>query len=203
MTGSSGSFIVVEGIDGCGKSTQAELLANGLGALLTREPGGSPLGIEIRRLLLATKHGEVSDRAEALLMAADRAQHVVDVIRPTLLEGRSVVGDRYIGSSVAYQGYGRRLDVDKVRDISEWATDGLVADLVLLVDVPVATAVRRRSAAPDRIEAAGEAMQHRVREGFLAEAAANAHQWVVIDGDHPVADVAQSVNESVRERLGL
>ncbi len=193
---------MVEGIDGCGKSTQAELLAIRLGALLTREPGGSPLGIEIRRLLLATEPDEVSDRTEALLMAADRAQHVADVIRPTLLEGRSVVGDRYIGSSVAYQGHGRGLDVDEVRDISEWATDGLAADLVLLIDVSVATAGRRRSDAPDRIEAAGEAMQHRVREGFLSEAAANTDQWVVIDGDRAVSEVAQSVNETVRARLG-
>jgi dTMP kinase len=199
----AGLFLVVEGIDGSGKSTQADLLATALGAVLTREPGGTPLGRELRSLLLHGESGSISDRTEALLMAADRAEHVHRVIAPTLASGRDIVSDRHTGSSVAYQGYGRGLDVATVRDVSAWATDGLVPDAVVLVDVPVEVAMERRVAeAPDRIESAGAEMQERVRQGFLAEAAAHPGQWIVVDGRGAVEEVAEAVRQRLSDSLG-
>ncbi len=199
----SGLFIVVEGIDGSGKSTQAELLADALGARLTREPGGTELGVELRRLLLGVETSDISDRTEALLMAADRAEHVHQVIAPELASGRDVVSDRHTGSSVAYQGYGRGLDPAMIRSISEWATDAVLPDAVVLIDVPVEVAAQRRSGAePDRIESAGGAMQERVRQGFLAEAAAHPQRWIMVDGRASVEEVAEALRGRLVGLLG-
>lgn len=198
-----GRFVVFEGGDACGKSTQARLLADRLDAVLTHEPGGTTAGAAIRAVVLEQGRGDLGERAEALLMAADRAQHVEELIRPALFSGRHVVSDRYTASSLAYQGYGRGLPLDDVARLSEWATHGLEPDLVLLLDLSVEEARRRRSAARDRLEAEGEAFHLRVHDGFLALAADDPDRWVVIDADQPVDDVFADVLDAVAERLGL
>jgi dTMP kinase len=201
----NGRLIALEGIDGCGKSTQARLLADALGALLTHEPGGTRLGTAVRRLLLDVElplAGPVA-RAEALLVAADRAQHVTEVVRPALLEGRWVVTDRFSGSTLAYQGYGRGLEIAPLRQVVEWAADGVTPDLSVLVDVPVDVAAARLSAvAPDRLERLDDGFFGRVREGYLTMAGDDASHWAIIDGSPPADDVAAVVLEVVRHRLG-
>ena len=139
----TGRFIALEGGEGSGKSTQAKLLADAIGAIATFEPGDTALGVGIRAVLLDPATASLDDRAEALLMAADRAQHVAEVIRPALADGRHVVCDRYFGSSVAYQGYGRGLSTDWIATLSAWATEGLMPDLTVLLDVPTGVAAAR------------------------------------------------------------
>ncbi|MBK9180251.1 MAG: dTMP kinase [Acidimicrobiales bacterium] len=197
-----GRFIAFEGGEGSGKSTQAALLAERLGAVLTREPGGTPLGRRLRALLLDPATGSVDARAEALLMAADRAQHVAEVVRPALVGGRHVVSDRYAGSSIAYQGHGRGLEPEEIRRLSHWATGGLWPDLILLLDVPPEVAAARVGADLDRFEAEGAGFHQRVAAGFRAQAAADPARWVVIDGRGGVAEVAARVAAAVGERLG-
>src|SRR4051794_24225570 len=158
-----GRFIAFEGGEACGKSTQARLLADALGAVLTREPGGTPLGERVRALLLDPASGDVDPRAEALLMAAARAQHVRDVIEPALASRRDVVTDRFSGSSIAYQGYGRGLPVDEVRSLSTVASGGLWPDLTILLTV---SAPLGPPGELDRLEAAGDDFHRRVAEGF-------------------------------------
>ncbi len=198
-----GRFIAFEGGEGCGKSTQAAVLADAIGALLTREPGGTPLGQEVRRLLLDPETGHVDSRAEALLMAADRAQHMAAVIRPALAAGRHVVTDRFAASSLAYQGYGRGLVLGEVRSLSRWAIDDTWPDLNVLIDLPVETAAARLGEDLDRFEQAGEGFHRRVTEGFRELAAADPERWVVIDGVPPVDEVAAAVRIAVGERLDL
>ncbi|MFM7069427.1 MAG: dTMP kinase, partial [Actinomycetes bacterium] len=140
--------------------------------------------------------------AEALLMAADRAQHVAEVIVPALDAGRHVVCDRYLGSSVAYQGFGRGLPPDEIRHLSVWATDGLLPDVVVLLTVPSDVADRRLGGASDRIEDAGAAFHQRVADGFTAQAAEDPSRWVVVDGTGSKSDVAAAVWAAVSERLG-
>ncbi|MGH9126253.1 MAG: dTMP kinase, partial [Acidimicrobiales bacterium] len=165
-----GRFVAFEGGEASGKSTQAARLAARLGAVLTREPGGTELGRHIRQLVLGTHAGmQVGIRAEALLLAADRAQHVATVIRPALESGRDVVTDRYAGSSLAYQGFGRGLDLAEIEHVSDWASEGLWPDLVILLDVPADVARGRLVASgvgPDRLETAVDAFHGRVTEGF-------------------------------------
>ena len=197
-----GSFIAFEGGEGCGKSTQARLLGDALDAHVTFEPGATVLGQQIRQILLDPARTDLSDRAEALLMAADRAQHVHEVVRPTLESGRHVVTDRYLGSSLAYQGFGREMDVDAVRALSEFATASLYPDLVVLLDVPIDTARSRLIDAPDRFEGAGDAFHRRVAEGFL-EIAETDDRWVVLDGSASVESVAREVRSVVSRRLGV
>ena len=196
-----GRLVAFEGGEGCGKSTQARLLADDLGAVLTFEPGGTPLGAAIRSLVLDPGRA-VDVRAEALLMAADRAQHVADVIRPALDAGRDVVTDRFIGSSLAYQGFGRGLDVDELALLSRWATGGIDADVVVLLDVPADVARTRLRGKPDRFEAEDAPFHARVLEGFRSLAAAAPERWVVVDGTAPVDDVHTAVAAGVRARLG-
>lgn len=177
-----GHLVALEGIDGCGKSTQARLLAEHLDAVLTFEPGATPLGGSLRGLLLDPAGGPVATRAEALLMAADRAQHVDQVVRPALEAGRWVVSDRYAASTLAYQGFGRGLDVAELEDLVQWATGGLVPDLTVLLDLPVEVAAERRKGDhPDRLEAEGLAFQRRVADGYAALAARGDERWVVLD----------------------
>ena len=173
-----GRFIAFEGGEASGKSTQATRLAARLDAVLTREPGGTPIGEQIRSLLLDPA-GVVEVRTEALLMAAARAQHVHDVIEPALASGRHVVTDRFTASSLAYQGYGRGLPLEDVRALSAFATAGLEPDLYVLLDVPPDVAAARRSREHDRMESAGADFHQRVRDGFLALVD---DRWLVVDG---------------------
>ena len=200
--GTRGRFIVFEGGEGSGKSTQAELLANRIGAVFTRQPGGTELGAQVRSILLAASDNGLADRAEALLMAADRAQHVEELIEPALQAGRDVVCDRYIGSSVAYQGFGRGLDTDMVRAISGWAAGGLWPDVTILLTVPQELSLERTGGARDRIEAAGAEFHRRVSEGFLAQAEDEPEYWVQVDGTCSVQEVQQRVLAAIEEILG-
>jgi dTMP kinase len=187
-------LIVFEGGEGSGKSTQAALLAARLGAVLTREPGGTEMGRRIRSLVLDVGVGNGLDvRAEALLMAADRAQHVSEVIRPALARGVDVVSDRFTGSTLAYQGFARGLPVSELAELSSWATGGLEADLVILLDVPAHVAVSRMKPEADRMESAGDDFHRRVAEGYRTLAAGDPGRWRVVDGSGNVQDVEARV----------
>lgn len=200
MTG-GGAFIAFEGGEACGKSTQAARLAARRGALLTREPGGTELGERVRAIFLDPALGEVDGRAEALLVAAARAQHVSEVIAPALAAGRDVVTDRFTGSSLAYQGHGRRLPIDDVRALSVFATGGLDPDLTILIRVPAEVAAARLGAERDRLESAGDTFHRRVDEGY-AELAAGDPTWLVIDGEGTPDEVEAEVWAAVSGRLG-
>ena len=200
-----GRWIALEGGEGSGKSTQAERLARALGAVLTREPGGTPVGTRIRALLLEPGADAMDERAEALLMAADRAQSASVVLLPTLDAGRTVVSDRSAWSSLAYQGYGRGLDLTDLRRISDWALRGRWPDLAVLIDVPDGVAEDRLVAAgrvPDRLEAAGAGFHARVRQGFIALASAEPERWARVDGSDGPEAVSARILAVVRERLG-
>ena len=209
MTTTRGRLVALEGIDGCGKSTQARLLVDRLAAesatepVLTFEPGATALGRSLRGLLLDRDGDPVGPRAEALLMAADRAQHVADVILPALESGRWVVTDRFSASTLAYQGFGRGLDPASLDQLVDWATDGLRPDLTVLFDLPVAVAAGRRHAeGDDRMEAEGLAFQQRVAEGFLALAALGTEPWVVVDATGSAEVVAAEVWDAVTGLAG-
>ena len=197
-----GRYIAFEGTEATGKSTHARRLAFELDAVLTREHGGTPIGKLIRSILADPTHAELTDTAEALLIAADRAQHIEEVVRPTLAAGRSVVSDRSIYSSLAYQAFGRGLPLDQVRAVNEWAIGGCWPDLVVLIDVPpdqVARRLRRREL--DRFERSGPEFYARVAEGFRELAAAEPDRWVVVDGNRRMELVASAIRTAVRERL--
>ena len=198
-----GRFVAFEGGEACGKSTQAALLADALGALRTHEPGGTSIGVTLRALALSPDTVGLDARAEALVMAADRAQHVAEVVRPALVAGRHVVSDRFAGSSIAYQGYGRGLPPDEIRGLSEFATDGVWPDLIVLLEVPAAVSAERLGADLDRMESAGAEFHARVAAGFRRQADADPRRWVVIDGAASVDEVRVVVNAAVRERLQL
>lgn len=200
----SGLFISMEGGDGSGKSTQSRALQEwleGLGyeVVMTREPGGTELGQHIRELLL---HGDdVAPRAEALLFAADRAHHVATKIRPALARGAVVISDRYLDSSVAYQGASRNLGQDEIRDLSLWAVDGLLPDVTVLVDVPAEVGAERVGKVQDRLESAGLAFHQRVREEFRRLAAAEPQRYVVVDGTAPIAEITAQLTALIEPRL--
>ncbi len=201
------AFITFEGIDGCGKSTQLRMLASVLRlrkveVVTTREPGGTPLGSRIRQVLLDAEE-QVDPLAELLLYAADRAQHIDEVVSPTLATGRHVVSDRSAWSSVVYQGSARGLPGDEVRWLSDWATGGRWPDLVVLLDCEPGVARRRLQRQLDRIEGAGDDFHNRVREGFLVLAAADADHWAVVDAAASPEAVTTAVRQAVRDRLGL
>jgi dTMP kinase len=199
-----GRYIAFEGAEGCGKSTHALRLANALDAVLTRETGGTRIGAAIRDILHDTDNHELSDHAEVLLIAADRAQHLAEVIRPSLQGGRHVVSDRSAYSSLAYQGYGRGVAIDVVRSTSDWALDGTWPELVVLIDVPEEVLAQRMSIRDlDRFEQADDAFHARVRAGFAEMAAADPRIWLVIDGSGSTDDVAAIIRAAVRDRLGI
>ncbi len=203
MTPRRGRLVAFEGVDGSGKSTQARILAGTIDAVLTFEPGATGLGSALRHLLLDPGHPEPDVRAEALLMAADRAQHVAEVIRPALEQGRTVVTDRFSGSTIAYQGYGRGLPVGELRRLVAWATDGVEPDLTVVVDVPLAVARRRlERGQADRLERLDGRFFSRVRDGYLELAGADPLRWTVVDGDADVDVVAAAVREVAEKRLG-
>ena len=207
----TGRFIVLDGIDGCGKSTQIRHLAQWLpvsglmpstaGLICTREPGGTPLGQSIRDLLLHTEADQVpSVTAELLLYAADRAQHVDTVIRPALLRGDWVLSDRFAGSTLAYQGYGRGLDHQLITRLESIATTGLVPDLTACLMVPVEVSLQRRHGEKeDRIEAEGRAFLHRVADGFAV--LAEQRHWCQLDAQKSVSQLSQALEQTLREAL--
>jgi dTMP kinase len=207
VTSATGFFVSFEGGDGVGKTTQARLLGEWLGGVtgrevvLTREPGGTELGREVRRLVL---HGDHMDaRAEALLYAADRAHHVATVVRPALDRGAVVITDRFIDSSVAYQAGGRELAEDEIERLSLWGTRGLLPDVTILLDLDPVAAEARRTGEPDRLERAGDGFHRRTREAFLRRAAADPGRWVVIDGTGDVEDIQAQIRVDVAARLDL
>lgn len=189
-------WIAFEGGEAAGKSTQAQLLASHLSAVLSREPGGTVLGERVRALLLDPSVIGLDERAETLLLAADRAQHVAERVRPALRSGRDVVSDRSAWSSLAYQGYGRGLGVDDVGRLCSWATRGLWPDLAILLDVDVDVARSRRSRPLDRMEGAGAEFHARVLLGFRELATSDPARWVVVDGGGSVREVAERVREA-------
>jgi dTMP kinase len=201
---STGRYIAFEGAEGCGKSTHAARLAQALDAVLTRETGGTDIGLRIREILHDTEVTHLSHRAEALLAAADRAQHIEQVVAPALGAGRHVVSDRTVYSTLAYQGYGRGLDLAEVRRINQWAVDGHWPELVLLLDAPTEVLERRmRGRQLDRFEREDPGFHQRVRDGFRTMAVEEADRWVVIDGSADVESVATAIRRAVSDRLGL
>ncbi len=200
----SGTFITFEGIDKSGKTTQAELLvealrSDGVKVLFTREPGGTPLGVAIRHLVLDRKYDvDPSPEAELLLFAADRAQHVAEVIRPALADGKVVISDRYTDSTLAYQGYGRGMDLARLGSVMRAATGGLEPDLTVVVDVDLDTArARGWGMDPDRIEGSDSAFFQRVRDGFLALCNAHPQRCQLYDGRAELDSLARAIRKAV------
>ena len=199
----SARYVAFEGGDACGKSTQARLLAHDLRAVLTNEPGGTRIGEALRRVLLDPANDDLHPRAEALLYAADRAQHHAEVVAPALVAGRHVVSDRSAYSSLAYQAFGRGFDLADIRSFSHWALQGCWPHLVVLLTVPPEVAVARLGDRLDRLEAAGREFHDRVAQGFHTLAASEPGRFVTIDASGTVDEVAAQVRVAVRERLGL
>lgn len=200
-----GVFVSLEGGDGAGKSTQARLLgdwAHALGreVLLTREPGGTELGQLLRDAVLHGDH--VDARTEALLYATDRAHHVASLVRPALERGALVITDRYLDSSVAYQGHGRDLGADEVERLSLWATGGLLPAVTVLLDVDPDVGRSRLTGSPDRLERAGDEFHRRTRQAFLARAAAHPDRFLVLDATRSPDEIARAVRERVAPLLG-
>ncbi|HEX7835322.1 MAG TPA: dTMP kinase [Pseudolysinimonas sp.] len=204
-----GLFLTFEGGDGSGKSTQSALLTDwlveqGHTVVHSREPGGTDFGIEVRELVLH-RRGHITARAEALLYAADRAHNIATVVRPALERGDVVIQDRYLDSSVAYQGAGRVLDPQEVRDLSLWATEGLLPDLTVLLDLDEGTGRTRLDESRtryDRLEAENDDFHARVRAGYLALAAAEPDRFLVLDATLPVDELAARIRDRVSVLLG-
>ena len=200
---SSGLFVVFEGGEGAGKSTQASLLAEALSdreVVLTREPGGTPAGQRIREILLDPETGELDHRAEALLYAADKSEHLRAVIVPALERGAVVICDRYVDSTLAYQGAGRDLDPDELEWIVRWSTNDLRPHLTVLLDVAPSEGLGRFEER-DRIEAEGADFHGRVRDGFLALAAKDPEHYLVLDGRDDRNTIAAAILKRVQELL--
>ena len=204
----TGVFITFEGGDGSGKTTQIELLKSwleerGHTVVVTREPGGTDLGNELRDIILHRK-GFIAPRAEALLYAADRAHHIHTLVAPALERGDVVVQDRYLDSSVAYQGAGRVLDPTEVRDVSLWATENLMPHLTILLDVPADVAKQRQDSderAYDRLEAEAEDFHQRVRESYQRLADAEPERFVILDGTEGIEEIHHQITQKVATLL--
>ncbi len=200
----AGLFVSFEGGDGAGKSTQVRALADwltgqGRTVLLTFEPGDTELG---RTLRAAVLHGEdVDPRTEALLYATDRAHHVASVVRPALARGEVVITDRYLDSSVAYQGVGRGLGAQTIEQLSLWATGGLLPDLTVLLDLDPTAGLARITREPDRLERGGDEFHATTRQAFLDRAAADPGRFLVLDATRPVADLAAQIAQRVGQLL--
>ena len=194
-------YIAFEGGEGSGKSTQAALLAERLDAVLTREPGGTGLGARLRELLLNTTDIPIGARSEALMMAADRAQHLDEVVLPALAAGRHVVSDRSAYSSMAYQGGGRKLGIETIQGFNDFAIDGRWPDVVVLLTVPTEAARSRLERDLDRIEQAGDGFHERVVDAFTSMAADDPERWIVVDGQGSIDEVADRVWLAVGRRL--
>jgi dTMP kinase len=206
-----GLFITFEGPDGSGKTTQLQLLVRWLHewereVVLTREPGGTAIGEQIRTVLHDPDNKAMDARTEILLYAADRAQHVAQMIRPALANDKIVISDRYVDSTLAYQGYGREMDLARLRTITDFATGGLKPDLTFYLDILPEEGLQRRQLGGEewnRMDAEALAFHRRVRAGYLALVEADQGRWEVIDADRPVEDVQAEIRSVVAKRLGI
>ncbi len=210
-------FITFEGIEGCGKSTQTELLRKhleelGYAVLVTLEPGGSRLGVELRRMLLSLDSSDLTREAELFLYLADRAQHVHQVIRPALKEGRVVISDRFTHSTLAYQGYGREMGIDTLQRMNSVAVDGILPDLTFLLDLPPETGLRRAlsrnmekniTSSEGRFEAEALDFHTRVRQGYLELASREQERIVVLDAEADSETVFEGVRKKVDQAMGV
>jgi dTMP kinase len=202
----SGLFVCFEGGEGAGKSTQSRLLHDwlverGETVLLTFEPGDTSVGKELRRIVLDPATGDLSDRTEALLYAADKAEHVDHVVLPALRRGEVVITDRYVDSTLAYQGAGRTLDVAEVEAVARWATGDLRPHLTVVLDLEPEAGLGRFDGR-DRIEGQSLEFHQRVRQGFLDLAAADPDHYVVLDARAPIAEIAAAIRARVEPMLG-
>ena len=200
-----GLFITFEGADGCGKTTQMELLAeylknNRKDVLLTREPGGKRLGEKVREILL-NYDGPVSDRCESFLFLADRAQNIDIIVNPAVSQGKIVLCDRHIDSTVAYQGYGRGLDIERINKLNDIATNGKKPDLTFVFDIDVETSMKRVGKEKDRMESAGIDFHNRVREGYLELAKQEPQRIKVLDATKSIEEIHNNVIEIINEKL--
>jgi dTMP kinase len=199
---SRGKYIAFEGLEGCGKSTHVKRLAETLGAVATREPGGTRIGAMLRAILADPENTDISPRTELLLMTADRAQLMSEVIEPALTAGQHVVSDRSVYSTLAYQGYGRGLGVDTIRSINEWALNQTLPDIVVWIQIPRDEAERRLAKRNlDRFEREGADFFARIADGFAEMAAADPARWIIIDGMLPKDDVQAAIHTAVSPRL--
>ncbi|MFB9179863.1 dTMP kinase [Dactylosporangium sucinum] len=202
----TGKLVVFEGGEGAGKGTQIRHLERHLdfGVLVTRQPGGTDLGAELRRVLLESAPGTVDDRTEALLYAADRAQHVAEVVEPALLLGRTVICDRWVDSSIAYQAAGRRMDRVWIEALSTWATAGIVPDLTILLDIDPLDGLDRAAhrGSADRLEREALDFHRRVRQAYLDLADANIGRYLVLDATKPEDELAATIARRVDTLLG-
>ena len=201
-----GLLIAFEGGEGAGKTTQARLLAiwlreQGYDVIATQEPGATKVGMRLRALLLDTAHTGMSSRAETLMYAADRAEHVDSLIRPALERGAVVVTDRFVDSSLAYQGRGRNLPIAEIAGLNQWATGGLRPDLTILLDLPPMAGLVRRAPSADRLEAEPTEFHQRVREGFLAQARAEPQRYLVLDATRPPEQLSREIQDRIRDML--
>tara|TARA_B100001750_G_scaffold62533_1_gene49691 strand:- start:546 stop:1175 length:630 start_codon:yes stop_codon:yes gene_type:complete len=205
MSTSKGTFITFEGIDGCGKSTQVKMLVEALNknqrkTILVREPGGTTISEEIREILLHRHLTDICDRTEALLMTGSRAQLTYEVILPNLNQGRNVIADRYYDSTLAYQGGGRKLDLEWLIQLNQFATYELEPNVTFFVDVLPEEAARRKSQQPDRIERAGIELQTRVRNAYLELVNRFQERFVVVDGHSTIENIHGTILSELRRR---
>ncbi len=201
-------FITLEGPEGGGKTSQAQRLAEylraeGLEVLLTREPGGSPIGDQIRNVIMQLENTDMDARTEFLLFSASRAQHIAEVIRPSLENGLTVISDRFFDSSLAYQGYGQRLSLETLKAITNFATGGLTPDLTLLLDLPVEEGLHRREADGNwnRMDAYDIDFHRRVRQGYLKLAAENPDRWVILTAEQSFETLQDEIRHAVMARI--
>ena len=195
-------YIALEGLEGCGKSTHTTRLGQHLDAVITREPGGTRIGTELRAILANPDNVEMDRRTEALLMAADRAQHMAEVIAPALERGQHVVSDRSVYSTLAYQGYGRQLGTTDLLAISQWALRDRLPDIVIYIDVPTDVLNERLAKRDlDRFEREGAEFFARIAQGFSELRQADPERWIVIDGTMPKDDVEADIHTKVLARL--
>jgi len=199
-----GKYIAFEGLEGCGKSTHVTRLATSLNAVATREPGGTEIGAALRATMLDAKNTSLSPRSEALMMAADRAQHIQEVVLPAIDSGRHVVSDRSVYSSLAYQGYGRQLDLESLRRFNSWAIQDIWPDLVVFIDVPLDVLLERlKKRELDRFEREDRSFFERVLRGFHEMAQREPDRWLIIDGSPPKDELEVTIRRLVTERLGI
>jgi dTMP kinase len=197
-------YIAFEGLEGCGKSTHVTRLAAALGAVATREPGGTTIGASLRATMIDAANTMLSPRAEALLMAADRAQHLDELVTPALQRGQHVISDRSAYSSLAYQGYGRQLDLAMLKQFNSWAINNRWPDLVVYIDVPLDILLERlKKRKLDRFEREDRSFFERIARGFNEMAKAEPDRWLILDGTPPKDELAATILREVTSRLNI